>query len=106
MIYKIFREDEYTDFIVDGQSAGAPVDLQDGYIHFSTAKQLAETLAKHFDGENELYLLAVDERGMSELKWEKSRGDALFPHLYRALKREDVVEIYELDGHRLPKGLE
>ncbi len=106
MIYKIFREVEYTEFVVDGQSQGAPIDQADGYIHFSTAKQLAGTLAKHFAGENDLFLLAVDDKTLDNLKWEPSRNDQLFPHLYRPLRRGDVEQIWELDGHRLPKGLE
>jgi len=66
--------------------AGAPVDLADGYIHFSTAAQVAETAAKHFAGQDDLVLVAVDaERLGAALKWEPSRGGALFPHLYAAL---------------------
>lgn len=105
MIYKVFRADEYTDFIVDGETKGAPVDLKDGYIHFSTLDQLEGTLAKHFEGEGELYLLSVDETKLDNLKWEKSRGGALFPHLYAPLLRENVVDVHELDGHKLPRGL-
>ena len=69
-----------------GEFTGAPVDLADGYIHFSTAGQVAETAAKHFAGQRDLVLVAVDavELGPA-LKWEPSRGGALFPHLYAAL---------------------
>ena len=91
-IYKIFRADEYAAFVEAGTTSGAPVDLADGYIHFSTAEQVAETAAKHFAGETGLKLLALDANALGEdLKWEPSRGGALFPHLYASLKRADVV---------------
>ena len=61
-------------------------DARDGFIHFSTGAQLAETMAKHFAGQRELLLVAVDAEALgSALKWESSRGGALFPHLYTAL---------------------
>jgi uncharacterized protein (DUF952 family) len=66
--------------------AGAPVDLADGYIHFSTADQVEETAAKHFAGQRDLVLVAVAADALgSALKWESSRGGALFPHLYGKL---------------------
>jgi uncharacterized protein (DUF952 family) len=69
-----------------GEFAGAPVDLADGYIHFSAADQVAETAAKHFAGQRDLLLVAVDADALGPaLKWEPSRGGALFPHLYGAL---------------------
>lgn len=69
-----------------GEFLGAPVDLADGYIHFSTADQVAETAAKHFAGQRDLVLVAVDANALgSALKWESSRGGALFPHLYGTL---------------------
>jgi uncharacterized protein (DUF952 family) len=69
-----------------GEFAGAPIDLVDGYIHFSAADQVAETAAKHFVGQRDLVLVAVavDALGPA-LKWEPSRGGALFPHLYGIL---------------------
>lgn len=92
MIYKIFRADEWAALRRDGATKGAPIDLTDGYVHFSTATQAAETAAKHFAGEADLMLLAVDtDRLGDDLKWEVSRGDQLFPHLYRALRLDDVV---------------
>jgi uncharacterized protein (DUF952 family) len=69
-----------------GEFAGAPVDLADGYIHFSTADQVAETAAKHFAGQHNLVLVAVAADALGRaLKWEPSRGGALFPHLYGKL---------------------
>jgi uncharacterized protein (DUF952 family) len=69
-----------------GEFAGAPVDLADGYIHFSAADQVAETAAKHFADQRDLVLVAVAADALGPaLKWEPSRGGALFPHLYGKL---------------------
>ena len=69
-----------------GVFAGSPVDLHDGFIHFSTAGQAAETAARHFAGQDDLVLLTVDAATVADhLKWEASRGGQLFPHLYAAL---------------------
>ena len=92
LIYKIFRADEWAALQADGETLGAPIDLADGFVHFSTAEQAAETAAKHFAGVDGLLLLAVDGDELGDaLKWEVSRGDALFPHLYRALRLSDVL---------------
>ncbi len=92
MIYKIFRTPEWRALARDGETLGAPVDLADGFIHFSAADQLRDTAAKHFAGADGLVLAAVDPAGLGPaLRWEPSRGGALFPHLYRALRREEVV---------------
>lgn len=110
LIYKIFRRSEWTAFRDAGQTSGAPVDLKDGYIHFSTAAQVAETVAKHFDGESDLVLLALDSDKLGPaLKWEVSRGGALFPHLYRSLLTADVLWDKSLPlgatGHIFPEGV-
>lgn len=91
LIYKIFRADEWATLEREGETAGAPVDLADGFVHFSTAPQLRETAAKHFAGEEGLVLLAVETEGLDALKWEPSRGGALFPHLYRPLRLAEVL---------------
>lgn len=91
LAYKIFRASEFQAFQRDGHSAGAPVDLADGYIHLSTADQVPGTLSKHFANETGLHLLAVDTDTLDPLKWEPSRGGALFPHLYRMLDSRDVL---------------
>lgn len=90
LVYKVFRETEMRAFLAQGRTSGAPVDLVDGYIHLSTSDQLAETLARHFAGENDLHLLAIETENLSDLRWEPSRGGALFPHLYRDLSVGDV----------------
>lgn len=92
LIYKIFRANEWAHLQTHGETAGAPVDLADGFVHFSTAEQAAETAAKHFAGETDLTLLAVDAATLGDdLKWEVSRGGALFPHLFRVLRMGDIV---------------
>lgn len=111
MIFKIFKNDEWAELRAKGTTAGAPIDVTDGYVHFSTATQAAETAAKHFAGIDGLMLLAVEtDRLGDDLKWEVSRGDQLFPHLYRDLRLEDVVWAQPLplqDGaHQFPAGLE
>jgi len=92
LIFKILRADEYAALEADGETLGAPVDVADGYVHFSTAAQLAETLRRHFAAVRNLRLLAVDADAAADaLVWEPSRGGALFPHLYRPLRRADVL---------------
>jgi len=92
LIYKIFRAPEWAALERDGATAGAAVDLADGFIHFSTAAQAAETAAKHFAGVAGLVLAAVEADALGpDLRWEPSRGGALFPHLYRPLRRDEVA---------------
>ena len=110
LIYKIFRRPEWDAFRAAGETSGAPVDLADGFIHFSTAAQVEETAAKHFAGQSDLLLVAVDAASLGAgLKWEPSRGGQLFPHLYRPLRREEVVWDKSLPlgatGHIFPEGL-
>ena len=91
MIFKIFRTPEWVDLRKQGKTLGAPIDVADGYVHFSTAEQAAETAAKHFAGQDDLFLIAVEAGRLGQdLKWEKSRDDALFPHLYREMRLNDV----------------
>ncbi|WP_417726495.1 DUF952 domain-containing protein [Roseovarius sp.] len=111
MIYKLLRGPEWAELRAAGESAGAAVDLADGYVHFSTAAQVAETAAKHFAGVEGLMLVAVQEERLgAALKWEPSRGGALFPHLYREMRLSDVVWAQPLplvgDMHQFPAGLE
>lgn len=110
LIYKIFQAAEWQDLHTNGATQGAPIDITDGYVHFSTAAQAGETAAKHFAGAQGLMLLAVDADHLgADLKWEVSRGDALFPHLYRDLTLRDVTWAKALpliDGtHRFPDDM-
>jgi uncharacterized protein (DUF952 family) len=85
-IYKICSASEWAEAVRAGAFRGSPVDIRDGFIHFSTAGQVAETAAKHFAGQGDLVLIAVDVEPLgAQLKWEPSRGGALFPHLYAEL---------------------
>lgn len=110
LIFKIFRRAEWDAFCAAGETDGAPVDLADGFIHFSTAEQVTETAAKHFQDESDLVLVAFDSETLgAALKWEPSRGGALFPHLYRKLMRADVIWDKSLPlgatGHIFPEGV-
>jgi uncharacterized protein (DUF952 family) len=86
MIYKICERALWQEAERSGVFNGAPVDARDGFIHFSTAEQAGETLALHFAGADDLVLVAVDAGMLGEaLRYEPSRGGALFPHLYAPL---------------------
>jgi len=108
LIYKICPRALWQEAERDGVFRGAPVDRADGYIHFSTAEQVRETAAKHFAGQDDLVLIAVDAAALGPaLKWEPSRGGALFPHLYGDLPLACVRSTQPLrlaaDGvHHLP----
>jgi len=101
LIYKICDIGLWTKAEREGVFHGAAIDLADGYIHFSTAEQAAETAAKHFAGRRDLVLAAVDaDRLGSQLKWEPARGGALFPHLYGSLPLSAVRWVKPLTlGH-------
>jgi uncharacterized protein (DUF952 family) len=107
-LYKICPTALWREATRDGVFRGSEHDLRDGFIHFSTAEQLAETAAKHFAGQDDLLLIAVDGAALGDaLKWEPSRGGALFPHLYGELALNAVVSVAALplgpDGrHGLP----
>jgi uncharacterized protein (DUF952 family) len=80
-----------------GVFAGSPLDLADGFIHFSTAGQVAETASKHFAGEKDLVLVAIDtDRLVPPLRYEPSRGGAIFPHLYGSLDLTAVAWVKPL----------
>ena len=111
-IYKILGAAEWAAAEAAGSYAGSALDRADGFIHFSTATQVAETLRRHFAGCAELVLLEVDpERLAAPLRWEAARGGQLFPHLYARLDCAAVMAVAALplgdDGrHRLPWGLD
>jgi uncharacterized protein (DUF952 family) len=106
--YKILTREQMDLLEQEGSFAGALVDLADGYVHLSTAAQVAETLARHFAGQSDLWIAAVDLEALgSAIRWEESRGGALFPHLYAPMTLETVIAYspvgYEPDGSlRLP----
>lgn len=97
LIFKIVPESLWREAEAKGVFSGAPIDLEDGYIHFSTATQVQETAAKHFAGQTDLLIAAIDTRRLgSELKYEVSRGGALFPHLYAPLDLSAVAWVKPL----------
>lgn len=86
LAYKVLTGPQMAQLEADGVFKGAPVDLADGYIHLSTEAQLTETVDKHFAGQNDLHVVAVDLAVLgTAVKWEPSRGGALFPHAYADL---------------------
>ena len=109
LIYKIAPDSLWRDAEAAGAFTGAPIDLADGFIHFSTAEQVRETAAKHFAGQDNLLLIAIDAEKLGDaLKWEVSRGGALFPHLYAPLDPASAVWVRPLplgeDGkHEFPE---
>ena len=85
-IYKICPSALWREAEQAGRFDGAPIDFADGFIHFSTAEQARETAARHFAGQDDLLLVAVEAAPLGDaLRWEVSRGGALFPHLYAPL---------------------
>jgi uncharacterized protein (DUF952 family) len=108
-IFKICTAAEWREAERDGVYRGSAVDRRDGFIHFSTAEQAAETAAKHFAGQRDLVLVAVDETALGDgVKWEPSRGGALFPHLYShlplsAVERVDALPLDEAGVHAFPR---
>jgi beta-hydroxylase len=92
--FKILTAKQWAQFEADGIFHGAPVDLADGYIHLSAADQVQGTLDKHFAGQDGLVIAEVDlEMLGDDIRWEVSRGRALFPHLYGPLPMKAVVDV-------------
>jgi uncharacterized protein (DUF952 family) len=111
VVYKIVATEEWAEAEAAGVFAGAAIDRADGFIHFSTAEQAPGTAAKWFAGREDLTLAAIDAEALAkDLRWEPSRGGALFPHLYGALPMSAVVWSRPLplgsDGRHVFGGLE
>ncbi|MEH3121407.1 MAG: DUF952 domain-containing protein [Sphingomonas phyllosphaerae] len=101
--YKVLTAEQMTTLEQDGRFGGAPIDVADGYIHLSTADQLAGTIDKHFAGQDDLHIAAVDLAAHGDkVKWEESRGGQLFPHLYGEMLLETIVAYGPL--HRRDDG--
>jgi uncharacterized protein (DUF952 family) len=97
LVYKIVTATQWRAAKAEGVFRGASIDLADGYIHFSSPEQVEETAAKHFAGQSDLLLVAIDAGKLGDaLKWEVSRGGALFPHLYAPLSFDAVVKVSPL----------
>jgi uncharacterized protein (DUF952 family) len=108
ILYKICPAALWREAERAGVFHGSEVDRRDNFIHFSTAAQVAETAARHFAGQSGLLLISVDASMLgSALKWEPSRGGALFPHLYgpltlKAVKRVDPLPVGADGRHVFP----
>lgn len=108
-IYKICPAPAWREAERQGAFRGSEADLRDGFIHFSTAAQVGETARKHFFGQAGLFLIAVDADALGEaLRWERSRNDELFPHLYGELDLGAVISVHSMltraDGtHDIPE---
>ena len=108
-IYKITPASAWREAERAGVYRGSADDTRDGFIHFSTASQVAETVRKHYHGQTGLFLIAVDAEALGDaLRWEVSRNDELFPHLYGELVLGAVIEILDLrarsdGGHDVPE---
>jgi uncharacterized protein (DUF952 family) len=97
LIYHMCRAEEWRLALPTGRYSGSSQDAADGFIHFSTAAQIVESAAKHRAGQRGLVLLAVDPAALGDaLRWEASRGGALFPHLYGALPCAAVRRVDDL----------
>lgn len=99
LIFKILRTDEWRALQSAGRFVGSADDLRDGYMHFSALPQVRETVRKYFAGEQRIVLAAVPGNALAAgLRWEASRGDQLFPHLYgRPLLLSDIAASTEAD---------
>ena len=108
-IYKISPASAWREAERQGVYRGSADDIRDGFIHFSTASQVAETAKKHFFGQTGLFLIEVDADVLGErLRWEPSRNDELFPHLYGELDLGAVIGVHSIrarsDGyHDIPE---
>jgi len=97
IIYHMCRRAEWSAAQACGRYDGSSQDAADGFIHFSTAAQIRDSAARHRAGQDGLVLLAVDAGRLGEaLRWEESRGGALFPHLYGPLALSAVIAVHDL----------
>jgi uncharacterized protein (DUF952 family) len=109
MIYKICPASAWREAERQGVYRGSADDARDGFIHFSTASQVAETAKKHFFGQTGLFLIAVDADKLGQaLRWERSRNNELFPHLYGELDLGAVTGVLNMHarsdgGHDIPE---
>ena len=105
VVYKILTSPEWEEADAKGVFLGSAADLRDGFIHLSSAEQTEETVLRHFSGASVLVLVAVNTNALgAALRWEPSRGGALFPHLYRPLRSSEVVWARPFDA-RQPSDL-
>lgn len=100
-VFKVFRPAEWAAFEASGRFEGSADDRRDGFIHLSTADQLEETIRRHFGDEAHLVIATIDAGALGDdLRWEPSRGGALFPHHYGVLPRSAVTAVEPRGGRR------
>jgi uncharacterized protein (DUF952 family) len=109
LIYKILTGPQWAEFKAEGTFKGAPIDLSDGFIHFSTATQMRQTAALHFAGQTDLHLAWAEADDFGDaLKWEVSRAGDKFPHLFATLSIEQIkgdAALPLIEGtHQFPSG--
>lgn len=109
LIYKILSRSTWNQALKDGVFSGSGIDMVDGYIHLSDALQAEETAKRHFAGQTDLVLVAFNPNDFAEsLKWEPSRGGALFPHIYGSIDPAKALWVKDLrlesGGHVFPEG--
>ncbi|MBP5856292.1 DUF952 domain-containing protein [Marivibrio halodurans] len=94
-IYHLAKADAWAQALAERRYEGVAADRADGFLHFSTAEQIAESARRHRAGEPDLMLLTVDPARLDPdtLKWETSRGGKLFPHIYGTVPLEAVVSL-------------
>ncbi|MFK8112219.1 MAG: DUF952 domain-containing protein [Rubripirellula sp.] len=108
VLYKVVSSEVWEAAQREGRFLGAGIDAQDGFIHLSAPDQVVETVEKHFAGQSNLVLIGVEAEKLGEsLKWEPSRGGALFPHVYGPIELNAVTNVQPLplgaDGkHQFP----
>ncbi len=104
-VYKILSASAWQQMQLDGELHPQGIDASDGFVHLSSGEQVAETLAKHFNGQKDLVLLRFNAAALGEaLQWEVSRGGDLFPHLYARLQHQNVAQALALP-HRKGNNL-
>ena len=103
LVYKVCAAAAWARAVADGVYRGSPVDARDGFIHLSTGAELAETLRRHFVGQTDLVLVTFDAADLApDLRWEPSRGGALFPHVYGAIDARLARAVEPIDAAPRP----
>ena len=108
-LFKILKRSDWAEARRAGSYAGSAADRRDGFIHLSAADQVRHTAARHFAGQDGLLLVAFAEDSLANLKWEQSRGGALFPHVYGSISPAAALWVSALPlaggSHRFPEGV-
>lgn len=104
-VYRVLRADEWRQLLAADEFAGNSADKRDGYIHLSAHEQVESTIKRHFEGATDLVVLEIDAAVLgSALRWEVSRDDQLFPHLYGKLRMSAVLRTIDVDVFRSRDG--